>query len=222
MVSLHPSKANTSKENNLRKEKQMEEREYFDKYEERLDDQLLRLCTERGMLGGRLIEVGEAEEAWNAMAPEYMADAVGQINSWPAYTLALAGYIGMAVAQLWDKDWEGSQPIIYRALLGPRGFDYADEHLLGSVLGYLPDTEEAARREATMRACAHTAMGQIRHEEVEGQTSKALYILARSARSMFRIGLALELHSLGYHYERMEICLPQEDSPLGGSSEQPS
>ena len=42
-------------------------------------------------------------------------------------------------------------------------------------------------------------------EEVEGQTSKALYILARSARAMFRIGLSIELHSRGYRYERMVV-----------------
>lgn len=187
----------------------MEEKEYFDKYEERLIEQLVKVCAERNALGDREIEVEEALAEWNAMAPEYMADAVSQINSYPAYTLALAGYIGMAVARGWDENWEQSHPFIYRALCGPQGFDYADEHILQSVLGYSLESNEALAREATLRACAHTAMSQIRHEEVEGQTSKALYILARSARAMFRAGLSIELHTRGYRYERVVIDLPQ-------------
>ena len=188
----------------------MEEKEYFDKYEEQLMEQLVKVCSERNALDGREIEVEEAVAEWNAMAPEYMADAVSQINSYPAYTLALAGYIGMAVARGWDENWEQSCPFIYRALCGPQGFDYGDEHILQAVLGYSLESNEALSREATLRACAHTAMAQIRHEEVEGQTSKALYILARSARAMFRAGLSIELHARGYHYERMVVELPEQ------------
>ena len=44
---------------------------------------------------------------------------------------------------------------------------------------------------------------------MEGQTSKALYILARSARAMFRAGLSIELHARGYRYQRMIVDLPQ-------------
>ena len=187
----------------------MEEKEYFDKYEDRLIEQLVAVCTERGVLAGKEIEVEETLAEWNAMAPEYMADAVSQINSYPAYTLALAGFIGMAVARGWDEDWERSCPFIYRALCGPQGFDYGDEHILQSVLGYSLESNEALLRESALRACAHTAMSQIRHEEVEGQTSKALYILARSARAMFRAGLSIELHARGYRYQRMIVDLHQ-------------
>lgn len=189
----------------------MEEKEYFDKYEERLIEQLVKVCSERGALGDREIEVEEALTEWNSMAPEYMTDAVTQINSYPAFTLAVAGYVGMAVARGWDENWEKSVPFIYRALCGPQGFDYADEHILQVVLGYTLESGEARFREDILRACAHTAMSQIRHEEVEGQTSKALYILARSARAMFRIGLSIELHSRGYRYERMVIPMPTSE-----------
>ena len=182
---------------------------YLENFESRITDELLRLCKQYGVLDGTLLATDDITARWDALAPEYMADAVSQINSYPAYTLALAGYIGMAVARGWDEDWERSCPFIYRALCGPQGFDYGDEHILQSVLGYSLESNEALLRESALRACAHTAMSQIRHEEVEGQTSKALYILARSARAMFRAGLSIELHARGYRYQRMIVDLPQ-------------
>ena len=50
----------------------MEEKEYLEHYEQRLENLLA------GIYGseGRLMDVAELEERWHEFAPEYMADAV--------------------------------------------------------------------------------------------------------------------------------------------------
>ena len=38
-------------------------------------------------------------------------------------------------------------------------------------------------------------------EDTEAQSTKAFYIFARTAKVLFRIGAAMELHRLGYKFE---------------------
>ncbi len=85
-----------------------------------------------------------------------------------------------------------------------------DELIVLIFLGLALDSEEAAKIEDTMRSCAHTAMTLIRREQVEGQSTKAFYIFARTAKVLFRIGAALELRRLGYRFEKVNM----EDQPL--------
>ena len=83
----------------------MEQTEYFDTFENNLLKELLRLCTSHKMLEGTLLASDDIDERWKEYAPEYMADAVPQVNSFPAAAIAWAGYVGMAVAHRWDEDW---------------------------------------------------------------------------------------------------------------------
>ena len=68
--------------------------EYLDKFEDNLQAELLKLCTSHGALSGVLLASEDIDDKWHEFAPEYMADAVSQINSYPAFTLAVAAYVG--------------------------------------------------------------------------------------------------------------------------------
>lgn len=188
----------------------MEQSQYYNEYEERLQIELLKLCTSHGMLEGTLLASDDIDERWNDYASHYMADSVSQINTFPAAAIAWAGYVGMAVAHRWDEDWEQYAEEEYDALHGERGFDDMDEHIVQNILGLALESEEAAKIEDTMRSCAHTAMTLIRREQVEGQSTKAFYIFARTAKVLYRIGAALELRRLGYRFEKVNM----EDQPL--------
>ena len=83
----------------------MEQTEYLRDYEKRLQNELLKLCTNYKMLDGVLLSSEDVEGRWEAIALDYMADAVTQINQYPTVAVAWAGYLGMAVANFWDKDW---------------------------------------------------------------------------------------------------------------------
>ena len=52
---------------------------------------------------------------------------------------------------------------------------------------------------------SNTAITYIRREEVEAQSTKAFYIFARATRVLFRIGAAMELHRLGYKFEKVNL-----------------
>ena len=183
----------------------MEQIEYFDTFENNLLQEIMRLCTSHKMLEGTLLSSEDLDERWKEYAPEYMADAVPQINSFPAAAIAWAGYVGMAVAHRWDENWEQYATEPYEKLHGEQGFDDMDEHIVQNILGLSLEDETARKIEDMMRRCANTAITYIRREETEAQTTKAFYIFARTARVMFRIGAAMELHRLGYKFEKVNL-----------------
>ena len=101
----------------------MEQTEYLRDFEKRIQDELLKLCTTYKMLDGVLLSSEDVDGRWEALALDYMADAVAQINQYPAVAVAWAGYMGMAVAHLWDKNWELHCNDEYRSMYGADGFD---------------------------------------------------------------------------------------------------
>ena len=184
----------------------MENLEYFDTFENNLLQELMKLCTSHKMLEGTLLASDDIDERWKEYAPEYMADAVPQVNAFPAAAIAWAGYVGMAVAHRWDENWSEYATEPYNKLHGEQGFDDMDEYIVQNILGLSLEDEAAQKIEEMMRRCANTAITYIRREETEAQSTKAFYIFARTTRSMFRIGAAMELHRLGYKFEKVNVA----------------
>lgn len=182
--------------------------EYYDNYEAKLQIELLKLCSSLSMLDGVLLESEDIELRWKELAPHYMADAVHQINSFPAAAIAWAGYVGMAVAHRWDENWAEYSNEPYEALYGAEKFDDMDENIVQNILHIELGSELSDKIESVLRSCAHMAMTYIRREEVESQSTKAFYILARTVRVLFRIGAAMELKRLGYKFEKMQVGEP--------------
>jgi hypothetical protein len=111
----------------------------------------------------------------------------------------------MAVAHRWDEDWVTYSTEPYEKLHGEQGFDDMDENIVQNILNLSLEDEAAQKIEDMMRRCANTSITFIRREEVEAQTTKAFYIFARTARVLFRIGAAMELHRLGYKFEKVNM-----------------
>ena len=112
------------------------ERKYYDEFEHGLLRDMLRLCTSAGMLDGNLLQSEDIDGKWDEIAPEYLADVLRQMNEYPEVSFGWAGYIGMAVAEWWDQDWEKNSRNGYTVLYGKRGFDDMDDHIVEDVLGY--------------------------------------------------------------------------------------
>ena len=183
----------------------MEQTEYYDTFENNLLQAVLKSCTSHKMLEGTLLASEDIDERWKAYAPEYMADAVPQVNAYPAAAIAWAGYVGMAVAHRWDEDWERYATEPYEKMHGEQGFDDMDEHIVQNILGLSLESEEAQKIEDMMRRAANIAITYIRREDTEAQSTKAFYIFARATQVMFRIGAAMELHRLGYKFEKVNL-----------------
>lgn len=192
----------------------MEEKEYFDNYEAGLLRDLLKLCTSLGKLEGDLLSSEDIDGKWKEFAPEYMVEAVKQINSYPEFTIGCAGYIGMAIAKWWDEDWGRHHSAGFGSLLGKRGFDDMDDHIAQDILGLAEGSTEAGATASLMLSCAQLAMDRIRHENIETQTTKAFHILARTLRAMFRTGAALQLYKDGYKFQKVRYVSPNKQNPF--------
>lgn len=179
--------------------------QYYDTYEENLLREVLRMCTSLGMLDGELLASEDIDQKWKEWAPEYIAEALPEVNSYPEFAIACAGYAGMAVAKWWDQDWGRHHSAKYETLHGPRGFDDMDEYIVQNILGLTLDSVEAKQIMNILLCCAQKATTFIQHEHIEHQTVKAFHIFARTVKVMFRIGAALELKRQGYKFQKVDI-----------------
>lgn len=178
---------------------------FLNRFEEKILGELLRVCTSHRMLSGTLLATDDISEHWDTLAPEYVADAVCQIADYPTVSVAWAGYLGLAVAHGWDKNWQECLKTPYKAYYGEQGFDDMDEHIVQHVLGLSLESKEAQALESVIRSCAQTAVTLIRREQIEPQSPMAFHVFARAIKVMYRVGAALELKRLGYKFEEMQL-----------------
>lgn len=178
---------------------------YLENFESRVTDELLRMCKQYGLLDGTLLATDDIDARWNDFAPEYMADAVPNIASYPTVAIAWAGYIGMGVAHLWDGDWVAHSKDDYKSFYGELGFDDMDEHIVRDIIGFHLQSQEAAKIEEMMRRLGETALSLIRRERIEPQSPMAFHVYARIVKVMYRLGAAIELKRLGYKFEQVNL-----------------
>ena len=84
-----------------------------EKYREDLTAYLLEVATGNGFLKGTFLNTPDIDEAWQRYATSFYPEAVKEFNGYPEYCLACAGYLGMALAHLWDKDWPKYKDVPY-------------------------------------------------------------------------------------------------------------
>lgn len=175
---------------------------YLDQYELSLTRALMASCCQ-----SRLLATDDLDHLWADIAPEYMADAVPNVAEYPLVSIAWAGYVGLALAHIWDKQPERLAPVagvsIYRRLTEHRGWDAMDEYITEEVLGLAAGTPAATALEARMHALAQQALSRLRHEDIEPQTSTAFHVYARTCRAIYRAAVSLQLAADGYHYEQL-------------------
>jgi len=182
-----------------------ENTEYYKVYEENLQREILKMCTSLGMLTGELLESEDINQKWKEWAPEYIADALPEVNSYPEFAIACAGYAGMAAAKWWDEDWGRHHGEKYESLHGSRGFDDMDEHIVKNILGLELDSAEAAQLMNILLCCAQKAVTFIRHEHIEAQTVKAFHIFAHTVKVMYKTGAAIQLYRSGYRFHKVNL-----------------
>lgn len=179
--------------------------QYLIRFEEKMQDDLLRLSTSRNMLKGVLLATEDIDEQWNILAPEYMGDAVPQIAHYPTVSVAWAAYLGMAVAYGWDSDWETFLKMPYQSYYGEQGFDDMDEHIVRDLLRIPLDSRTAKELEETIRQCGEKAVDLIRYEQIPPQSEMAFHVFARACKAMYKIGAAIQLKRMGYNFEKVNL-----------------
>ena len=89
-----------------------------EKYKEGLTQYLVEVCTGNGLLKGTLLSTPDIDTAWVRLAPSFYGDAVREFNHYPEFCLGCAGYLGMAIAFLWDADWARYAEVPYAFFQG--------------------------------------------------------------------------------------------------------
>ena len=180
--------------------------EFLDRFEEQLTQQLLRLCTAARALSGQLLETPDFEAVWPEVCTPYLGDAVPEIAKYPTAAIGWMGFVGLAIAQRWDNDWSVATEdphALYPALLA-QGFDALDDYVLDHVLA-ITDAEERAQLHQLVRTCAEAAHAALRREGIEPQSPMAFHTYVRTLHVMYRLGIALQLHRLGYKFEKIDM-----------------
>ena len=149
----------------------------LDRFEQLLEDGLLKICSGAGLLPGELVRNPDLDALWDVYIKDYIADAVVNFNEYPEAALAWAGFLGLGTAWAWDADWQ----------------QYKDR-----PLGLPLDSHEAKKISDTLQSCALAVLGLLQHEGVETQTARGFYLLSRAYTVLYRIGAAIELDRLGY------------------------
>lgn len=173
--------------------------ESIEKYKDELSAYLMESCTGSGLLKGTLLSSPDIDEAWLRYSPSFYGDAVRNFNGYPEYCLACAGYLGMAVAFLWDKDWARYMDSPYSFFQGERGFDDMDDHITDSVL---KDRKHSVRAMQTVSANAYHF---LMKESPEPGTAEAYRLFLATVENMYKIGAAIELCHLGYKFEKVNL-----------------
>lgn len=143
---------------------------------------------------------------WPEVCTPYLGDAVPEIAKYPTVAIGWMGFVGLAIAQRWDSDWSVAVEdphALYPALLA-QGFDALDDYVLDHVLA-ITDAEERAQLHQLVRTCAEAAHAALRREGIEPQSPMAFHTYVRTLHVMYRLGIALQLHRLGYKFEKMDM-----------------
>ena len=176
----------------------MADTQYLDKFETILTDGLQKILKGCGVMKeGMLPDSEDILSIWqDSYLESYVGDAVENFNQYPEAALAWAAYLGMGVANNWDKDWAAHSKDAYTSYYGPRGWDDMDEYITGVMLHLKEDWIQKLCD--AFYSCAESTLALIRHEGIEPQTPEGFYILVRSYCVFYKLGAAVELQRLGY------------------------
>ncbi len=168
-------------------------------YEDKLSSYLLEAATRAGLLEGSLLDSPDIDGRWTVFAPSYFGDCVKEFNAYPEYVLACAGYLGMAVATLWDEDWTRHADTPYEFFQSERGFDDMDDYINANIL---KDNKFSVK---AMELCSHSAYHFLMEQRLEPGSTIAYRCFLRTVSLMYRIGAAVQLRHLGYRFQKANL-----------------
>ena len=180
----------------------MEEKDYLESFEMRVKSAILLPVED---LDGDFMMTDDLLEQWERMQQEYIADAVTQIADYPEVSVAWAAYLGMAVAEGWDRDWDALVQLPYTSFYGKQGFDDMDDNILMNHLNLALDCKEAQKYVALYRTCARIATSSIRREQIPPQSPLAYHCFVRVCKLMFCLGVSVRLKHLGYSLQKVDL-----------------
>ena len=173
-------------------------------FAEKLLEDLHRYMVNRDAVDERMPECPDVESKWPAIAEAYLPDGAREFASYPVASLGWMMFIAMAVAKFWDTDWERYDTVddLYLMLRDKRGYDNLDEYILDEVLDLHGD--DAEQMQNLVGDCAERVKHALFTLDIEPGTVDAFKAYVACLHTMYQMGMAVQLKSMGYHMVKSE------------------
>lgn len=178
--------------------------QYLDKFETIVNDRLAKYLISKDAIDTVLPDATDILDRWEKICVSYLPDGVREFPTYPTVSLGWMMFIGMALAKMWDEDWEMYSKFedIYKSiLLKGKGYDNMDEYICGEILKLT--TEEENKVSTLVGDTASMVYSLLMHEGFEPGTPSAFNAYVRCLHQLYYFGAAVELRSLGYHMTKI-------------------
>ncbi|MDD6744466.1 MAG: hypothetical protein PUE36_00880 [Bacteroidales bacterium] len=171
----------------------------MEKIEETLRKDLHQFLLSMKEVDEQLPECPDVEDKWEDIAKAYIPDGIREFQSFPLASLGWMMYIGMAVAKMWDTEWEIYSKIedLYAYMRDKRGYDSMDEYIREEVL--LLRGVDYTVLERVTGECASRVYNTLMHQHIEPGTREAFNGYVASLHQLYLMGVAAQLKRMGYH-----------------------
>jgi len=174
----------------------------MENFEEELRKDLHQFLLTMREVDERLPECPDVEEKWEEIAKSYIPDGIREFQDYPSASLGWMMYIGMAVAKMWDTEWEIYSKIedLYAYMRDKRGYDAMDEYVREEVL-FRDDDYVVFER--LVGECASRVYNALMHQRFEPGTKDAFNGYVACLHQLYLMGAAMQLNRMGYHMTKM-------------------
>ena len=171
----------------------------MEQFEEKLRQDLHQFLLSVNEVDERLPECPDVEDKWEAIARAYLPDGIREFQDFPSASLGWMMYIGMALAKMWDTEWEIYSKIddVYAYMRGKRGYDGLDEYIREEVL--LLAGADYVGLEKLVGECASRVYNALRRQNIEPGTREAFNAYVACLHQLYLMGVAVQLKRMGYH-----------------------
>lgn len=172
-------------------------------FEENLLKDLYGYLKLHGEVDDMMPDAPDIEEKWVPVVNAYMADGVREFQQYPLTSLGWMMYVGMAVAQKWDNDWEAFSQLEdpYAVLRDVRGYDEMDEYIAEEVLQL--DEQKCEELTKLVGNCTTRTYNYLMHQGLEPGTAQALQAYIGCLHQLYLMGACVQLHRMGYHMTKL-------------------
>lgn len=172
-------------------------------FEEKLHNDLFQYLLSMKEVDQHMPECPDVEEKWKEIAKAYIPDGIREFQDYPSASLGWMMYIGMAVAKMWDTEWEIYSKIedLYAYMRDKRGYDSMDEYIREELL--LLQGDDYTMLEKVVGECASRVYNALMRQHIEPGTKAAFEAFVACLHQLYLLGAAMQLKRMGYHMTKM-------------------
>ena len=175
----------------------------MENFEEKLHNDLFQYLLSMKEVDQHMPECPDVEEKWEEIAKAYIPDGIREFQDYPSASLGWMMYIGMAVAKMWDTEWEIYSKIedLYAYMRDKRGYDSMDEYIREELL--LLQGDDYMMLEKVVGECASRVYNALMRQHIEPGTKAAFEAFVACLHQLYLFGAAMQLKRMGYHMTKM-------------------